>query len=190
MTQGKKVFVLADNDKASSEEIRQILNKNDYTVAAEAEDGMDAVIECTKNNADVVIVKDDLPLLSGYAVSSHLRKNGFCGVILIITDGYSPEIAEQAKQFGADGYIVKPVAERFLIPWLHTAFVRITDTKKLSEKRQKLLSELEEKRLVEEAVGKIALSLGVSIKEAGEIFEKKASGNSKTELAKIILSDM
>lgn len=192
MVLNEKIFVLADNDIASSEEIKRILNKNNYIVAAQVEDGMDAVIECTKNSADVVIVKDDLPLLNGYAVSAHLRKNGFEGVILIITESYSPEIAEQAKRFGADGYIVKPVEERFLIPWLHTAFVRITDTKELSEKKKMLLSELEEKRLAEAAVGKIASSLGITIREANEIFEKKAAagGKTKSDLAKIILSDM
>ena len=93
-------------------------------------------------------------------------------------------------ELGINGCIIKPVTEKFLLPWLHTKLTRDNDLKFLSNEKNTLLSALENRRLVEEANGIIAVSKNVSIAEADKILTEKAKEKNvtKEELAKIFVS--
>lgn len=187
-----KHIVIADDDTQFAEAMKELLEKNEYIVDALVSDGIDAVTVCSEKNSDVLFVKCDTDFMDGFSVASCLKGKGYGGSVFIIADEYDPDMTAKALAAGAEGCIVKPVTEKFLIPWLYTKLKWSGDINRLSKEKQELLSSLEAKRIIEEANGIIAASAGVSIMEADKILSKKAeiSGKSKEELAQMLVSSM
>ena len=187
-----KHVVIADGDMLSANTIKEILEKNGYIVDAVVNDGIDAVAVCSEKDSDVLFIKDNANFMDGFSTASCLKSKGFKGSIFITTDEYDEEMTEKALAFGAEGCIVKPVTEKFLIPWLYTKLTRTDDINRLSKEKQSLLSFLEAHRIVEEANGIIASSSGVSISEADGILSQKAKagGMSKEQLARMLISSI
>ena len=187
-----KHIVIADDDTQFAEAMKELLEKNEYIVDGIVSDGIDAVALCTEKNCDVLFIKENTAFMDGFKAASCLKGKGFEGSIFIIADEYDPDMTAKALAVGAEGCIVKPVTEKFLIPWLYTKLTRTDYINRLSKEKQELLSSLEAKRIIEEANGIIAASAGVSITEADKILSKKAeiSGKSKEELARMLVSSM
>lgn len=187
-----KHIVIADDDTQFAEAMKELLEKNEYIVDALVSDGIDAVTVCSEKNSDVLFVKCDTDFMDGFSVASCLKGKGYDGSVFIMADEYDQDMTAKALAAGAEGCIVKPVTEKFLIPWLYTKLKRSGDISRLSKEKQELLSSLEAKRIIEEANGIIAASAGVSIMEADKILSKKAeiSGKSKEELARMLVSSM
>ena len=185
-------IVIADGDTQSAKAMKELLEKNEYVVDALVCDGIDAVAVCSEKNSDVLFVEDKAAFMDGFSVASCLIGKGYGGSIFIMTDEYDPNMTAKAIAAGAEGCIVKPITEKFLIPWLYTKLTRTDDINRLSQEKQELLSSLEAKRIIEEANGIIAASAGVSIIEADKILSKKAevSGKSKEDLARILVSSL
>lgn len=187
-----KHIVIADDDMQFAKALTELLQKNEYVVDGIVSDGIDAVTVCSEKNSDVLFVKCDTDFMDGFSVASCLKGKGYGGSVFIMADEYDPDMTAKALAAGAEGCIVKPVTEKFLIPWLYTKLKRSGDINRLSKEKQELLSSLEAKRIIEEANGIIAASAGVSITEADKILSKKAeiSGKSKEELAQMLVSSM
>ncbi len=187
-----KHIVIADDDTQFAEAMKELLKKNEYIVDGIVSDGIDAVALCTEKNCDVLFIKENTAFMDGFKAASCLKGKGFEGSIFIIADEYDPDMTAKALAAGAEGCIVKPITEKFLIPWLYTKLTRTDYINRLSKEKQELLSSLEAKRIIEEANGIIAASAGVSITEADKILSKKAeiSGKSKEELARMLVSSM
>lgn len=185
-------IVIADSDTQSANVMKELLEKNGYIIDAVVCDGIDAVAVCSEKNSDVLFVKDNAAFMDGFNTASCLKGKGFGGSVFIMTDEYDPDMTARALAAGAEGCIVKPVTEKFLIPWLYTKLTRTDDINRLSKEKQELLSSLEARRIIEEANGIIAASAGVSIAEADKILSKKAeiSGTSKENLARMLASSM
>lgn len=183
-------IVIADRDTAFAEEMKSFLEKNGYIVDSVVSDGIDAIAVCSDKAVDVLFIKDDIDFMNGFSVAACLTEKGFCGTIFIVADKYDSDMTAKALDSGADGCIVKPVTEKFLIPWLYTKLTRNEDINRLSKEKEKLLYSLEAKRIIEEANGIIAASSGVSIAEADSILTKKAESGkmSKEQLAKMLIS--
>lgn len=184
---GKKVLI-AESDKNFAADIKNILEKNGCSVSKIVNDGIDAVSECYKLKPDIVFLDKNLDFVNGFKVSERLREKGFTGLIIIVSEDYSQEDSEKAIVFGADGIIIKPVSEKFLIPWLTTKLKRTEEKRELFNKKTGLLSELESKRIESEAIGIIASSMKISVAEAKELIEKKAKEKdiSVSEVVKLI----
>ena len=187
-----KHIVIADDDMQFAKALTELLQKNEYVVDGIVSDGIDAVALCTEKNCDVLFIKKNTAFMDGFKAASCLKGKGYGGSVFIMADEYDQDMTAKALAAGAEGCIVKPVTEKFLIPWLYTKLTRTDDINRLSKEKQELLSSLEAKRIIEEANGIIAASAGVSIMEADKILSKKAeiSGKSKEELAQMLVSSM
>lgn len=187
----KEVHVLiADSDAASAEELKSCLENGGYIVEAPVCDGIDAVAACLRNAPEVVFLDSGLDLLDGFKAASCVRAKGYEGTVILLSDKYEESMSRSLVDCGIDGCVVKPVTEKFLIPWLYTKLTRTGDIKVLSKEKKELLSVLENRRLIEEANGLIAASKNVSIQEADKILAEKAKEKNvtKEELARIFVS--
>lgn len=187
-----KHIVIADDDMQFAKALTELLQKNEYVVDGIVSDGIDAVALCTEKNCDVLFIKENTAFMDGFKAASCLKGKGFEGSVFIVADEYDPDMTAKALAAGAEGCIVKPVTEKFLIPWLYTKLKRSGDISRLSKEKQELLSSLEAKRIIEEANGIIAASAGVSVSEADKILSKKAEagGTSRESLARILVSSV
>lgn len=184
----EKRVLIADKDAAFISGMKNILEKNGYSVIGTADDGIDAVSVCMEKEPEILFIKQNTEFIDGLKASACLREKGYGGFIVIVCDDYSAEITRKAISSGADGVITKPVTEKFLVPWLFTKLKRTGDKRNLFNEKNRLLSELEDKRLESEALGIIASSMKTTIVRAKEILDKKAKamGVAPAEVARLI----
>jgi CheY-like chemotaxis protein len=105
----RKILV-ADDNAASRELIREVLEMSGYDVV-EAADGPDAVNTARENALDLVLVDIQMPRLDGYGVLRELRADPRLSNLQVValTAFAMQGDRERALDAGFDGYITKPV---------------------------------------------------------------------------------
>ena len=105
----KKILVAEDNP-ASSELIREVLSGRGYEVI-EACDGRQALQKIEEMEPDLVLLDIQLPILDGFAVLSQLRQNPrFAHLCVVaVTANVMKEDREKGLRAGFDAYIGKPI---------------------------------------------------------------------------------
>ncbi|MBN2851183.1 MAG: response regulator transcription factor [Clostridia bacterium] len=107
------LLLLAEDDSKIAELLIQLLKKDGYQVDY-APDGEEALLYCSLNNYDVVILDWMMPEVSGIEVCQNLREKGYPGGILMLTAKDTIEDKIIGLEAGADDYIVKPFEYREL----------------------------------------------------------------------------
>ncbi|MCI8463716.1 MAG: response regulator [Lachnospiraceae bacterium] len=88
--------------------IKDILGKNGYTVAGEAENGQKAVEKYTELKPDLVLMDITMPEMDGIQALKEIRKiDGSAKVIMCSAMGQQAMVIESI-QAGAKDFIVKP----------------------------------------------------------------------------------
>ncbi len=107
--------VVADDDATTRVALRLLLQENRYTVVGEAADGERAVELCTTLKPHAVFLDIDMPRLSGHEAAKKLRElHPEIGIVVI--SAYSTmENVQQARQAGANAFVVKPFSASRLI---------------------------------------------------------------------------
>jgi two-component system cell cycle response regulator DivK len=105
----KKILVAEDNP-ASSELIREVLSGRGYDVI-EACDGREALQKIEETEPDLVLLDIQLPILDGFAVLLQLRQNPrFANLrVVAVTANVMKEDREKGLRAGFDAYISKPI---------------------------------------------------------------------------------
>ena len=96
-------------------QIKDILTKNGYNVAGEAENGMKAVEKFKEVNPDLVLMDITMPEMDGIQALKEIKKlDGGAKVIMCSAMGQQAMVIESI-QAGAKDFIVKPFqAERVI----------------------------------------------------------------------------
>lgn len=109
----KKRILIVDDEK----NIRNVISeyaKFDGFETVEAEDGMEAVEICRKEDFDLIIMDIMMPKLDGYSAVKEIRKTKHTPVIMLSARG-----EEYDKLFGfeigIDDYVVKPFSPKELL---------------------------------------------------------------------------
>ena len=107
--------ILICDDAAFMRMMKDILTKNGYNVAGEAENGMKAVEKFKEVNPDLVLMDITMPEMDGIQALKEIKKlDGGAKVIMCSAMGQQAMVIE-AIQSGAKDFIVKPFqAERVL----------------------------------------------------------------------------
>ena len=90
--------------------IKDILTKNGYNVAGEAENGMKAVEKFKEVNPDLVLMDITMPEMDGIQALKEIKKlDGGAKVIMCSAMGQQAMVIESI-QAGAKDFIVKPLS--------------------------------------------------------------------------------
>jgi len=92
-----------------------------FQVVSEASDGFEAVHCARELNPDLILLDLGLPGLNGIEVARQIGRSCQTSKIVFLTENRSRDVAEEALQAGAVGYVVKSHAEKELIPALKNA---------------------------------------------------------------------
>lgn len=107
-----RILIVDDEEKIRAV-IREYAQFNHYDTD-EAEDGMQAVNKCLKEDYDLVIMDIMMPKLDGYAASKEIKKEKDIPIIMLSARG-----EEYDKLFGfelgIDDYVVKPFSPKELM---------------------------------------------------------------------------
>jgi two-component system response regulator NreC len=108
--------LLADDHAIVRRGLRGLLEAADFTVVAEAADGLEAVRLCEEHRPDVMILDIGMPKLSGIEVAARATKfDRPPGVIILSVHGDESYIM-RALSAGARAYLLKSATDEDLIP--------------------------------------------------------------------------
>jgi len=108
--------LLADDHAIVRRGLRGLLEAADFSVVAEAADGLEAVRLCEEHRPDVMILDIGMPKLSGIEVAARATKfDKPPGVIILSVHGDESYIM-RALAAGARAYLLKSATDEDLIP--------------------------------------------------------------------------
>ena len=185
----KLTVVIADDEPITRMDLRELLLDSGYEVVAEAGDGFDALEACRKYQPDIVLMDIKMPLLDGLSAAKMIVQEDLTDAIILLTAYREMEFIDEAKKIGVNGYLVKPIDEKSLIPSLQVMLSKGREIKRLRKDIQRVSSRLENRGVIERAKGRVMREKGMTEEEA-YIYIRNLSlqkGVSMRQIADIIL---
>ena len=127
-------ILIVDDHAVVRRGVRSLLESQpDWEIAGEATTGREAVELAKQLQPDIVVMDLSLPELSGLDATRHILKESPGSEIVVLTMHHSEELAREALQAGARGYVLKSDADQSLIAAieslrLHKPFLTSTVT--------------------------------------------------------------
>lgn len=101
--------------------IRKILETDGITILEEAEDGVEAIRKVKRLQPDIVIIDEDIPLISGIDVVERLRKSKFTKSIIVVSGKNNFFYGKRSADAGANGFISKKEGFTNILLAIHAA---------------------------------------------------------------------
>lgn len=110
-------IVIAENEMAEREKLKSLLaSEADMQVIAEARDGRECVDLVKRHRPEIVLVKEDLPVVNGLAAAEQITAEApEVGVILILTGSEGEEVWHKMLRAGIKEFMTRPIAGDRLI---------------------------------------------------------------------------
>ncbi|QLL11390.1 response regulator transcription factor [Pseudomonas chlororaphis] len=103
-------IVIVDDHPLIRVALKVILQRNGHYIAAEADNGVEAIQLVRTHKPDLVILDLDLPQLDGLSVLTYFKANNFLVKTLILTSSDPKNFAVRCLHEGAAGFICKDEA--------------------------------------------------------------------------------
>ena len=181
--------VIADEDRQTRIQVREILEKNGYEVAGEAEDGLEAVMICRREHPDFVLIDLAMPVMTGIEAIRVIHQEGLAGFVIVLTACHNKELMHQATQENIMGYLIKPADETALLGALEVAFCQEGHLMEAVKECRKTRQALEDRKYIERAKGILMERRKLSENEAYSYLRRQAMDKEQTmaEVARILL---
>lgn len=140
MTQSLRI-VIADDEPDMREFLSRMLPRLGHTVIAVAENGLQLVECCRREQPDLVITDIKMPLLDGIQASGRINEERPVPVILL-SAYHDPVLIEQAERDHVSGYLVKPISAADLQPTIGVAMKRFSELQAVREENAGLRRQL------------------------------------------------
>ena len=165
--------VIAEDEAIIRLDLRETLEEEGYEVAGETGRGDEAVTMARELSPDLAVLDIGMPGMDGLEAARLMVGEQLCGV-LILTAFSQRELIEQARDAGALAYLVKPFQRSELIPALEVAIGRFQEMKALHDQAQSLEEQLETRKVVDRAKGRLMDDHEMSEAEAFSFIQRKA----------------
>jgi response regulator NasT len=149
----KKLIFLVDDDKLILDLLSLSLSTAGYDVFA-AESARAAVDKLAEldHEPDLAILDVSMPGMSGLELAKWLREETTVS-LMFFSGSEDREIVKQATEYGAVGYLVKPIDPAQILPAVQAGLARAEDIKRLRQKEANLTLALASGRETSMAVG-------------------------------------
>lgn len=181
--------MIADDDKQTREQLREILERNGYQVAGEAADGLEAVMVCRRELPDFVIMDLSMPVMTGFEAIRVIYEEKLTDFTIVLTACHNKIMAHKAAQEHVMGYLVKPVEESALLGAIEVALCQEEKLMNVSRECQKAKKALEDRKYIERAKGILMERRQISEQEAYSYIRRQAMDKEQTmaEVADVLL---
>jgi pilus assembly protein CpaE len=109
--------IIAENELGEREKLKSLLaGESDIQVVGEARDGKECLELVTRHRPDVVLIKEDLPVLNGLAAAEQINSDmPEMGVILILTGSEGQEVWHKMLRAGIKEFVTRPITSDRLL---------------------------------------------------------------------------
>jgi response regulator NasT len=171
--------VIAEDEAIIRLDLKETLEEEGYLVVGETGRGDEAVALVRAHEPDVAILDIKMPGLDGLSAAREIAGERLAAV-LILTAFSQRDLIEQARDAGALAYLVKPFQRSELVPALEVAIGRFREMKALHEQAQNLEDQLESRKAVDRAKGRLMDRHGLSEQDAFSFIQRTAMADRQT----------
>ena len=176
-----KRVVIAEDEAIIRLDLREMLEEEGYTVVGEAGRGDEAVELVRELDPDLCIFDIKMPGLDGLSAARAVCSERNAAVV-ILTAFSQRNLIEQARDAGVLSYLVKPFQRAELVSAIEVALGRFDEMVKLEETVKELEGQLESRKMVDRAKGKLMDQYQMSENEAFVFVQKQAMNDRSTML--------
>jgi AmiR/NasT family two-component response regulator len=157
--------VIAEDEAIIRLDLKEILEEEGYEVVGETGRGDEAVELVRRHKPDLVILDIKMPGKDGLEAAREITADRSAAV-LILTAFSQRNLIEDARDAGALAYLVKPFQKGELVPALEVALARHTEIRALEDENRSLAEQLETRRVLDRAKGKLMDDYGMKENDA------------------------
>jgi response regulator NasT len=181
-------ILIAEDEALIRLDLKETLIEEGYEVVGEAADGAEAVRLVEELEPDVAILDIKMPGTDGLTAARTII-DGRLAAVVILTAFSQRDLIEQARDAGALAYVVKPFHRNELVPAIELARARFDELTEANERADALEQQLETRKLVDRAKGRLMDTHGLSEQEAFRFVQTAAMGKRSTmrEVAEQVL---
>jgi two-component system, response regulator PdtaR len=172
-TQASPKVLIAEDEAIIRLDLKELLEEEGFDVVGEAADGDAAVRLARERDPDLVIMDIKMPGLDGLSAAEQVVSEGISAV-LILTAFSQRDLVQRAAKAGAIGYLVKPFQKSDLVPAIEVALARHAELQAVRQETADLAEQLETRKIVDRAKGKLMDRRGLSEAEAFRSIQKQA----------------
>ena len=176
-----KRVVIAEDEAIIRLDLREMLEEEGYTVVGEAGRGDEAVELVRKLDPDLCIFDIKMPGLDGLSAAREVCSERNAAVV-ILTAFSQRNLIEQARDAGVLSYLVKPFQRAELVSAIEVALGRFDEMVMLEETVKELEGQLESRKMVDRAKGKLMDQYQMSENDAFVFVQKRAMNDRSTML--------
>lgn len=165
--------VIAEDEAIIRLDLKETLEEEGYEVVGETGRGDEAVELVKQLEPDIAILDIKMPGLDGLSAAREISGERRAAV-LILTAFSQRDLIEQARDAGALAYLVKPFQRSELIPAIEVAIGRFKEIKALHDQAQTLEGQLETRKVVDRAKGRLMDRYALSESDAFSFIQKTA----------------
>lgn len=114
-----KTVLIVDDAMFMRHSLRQILEKNNYKVIGEAENGIKALMQYKELRPDIVTMDITMPEMSGIEALQLIKKIDPQAKIVMISAMGQESMVRDSIVAGAQGFLVKPFKEEDVLKSLN-----------------------------------------------------------------------
>ena len=171
--QPKTKILIAEDEAIIRLDLKEMLEEEGFDVVGEASDGDAAIRLAREREPDLVIMDVKMPGMDGLTAAEKITEEELSAV-LILTAFSQKDLVQRAAEAGAIGYLVKPFQKSDLMPAIDIALARHAQLKAVREEAKGLADQLETRKVVDRAKGRLMDTEGMTESEAFRHLQKKA----------------
>ena len=165
--------VIAEDEAIIRLDLKEILQEQGYEVVGETGRGDEAIALVNEHSPDLAILDIRMPGVDGLAAAREIAGERKAAV-LILTAYSQRDLIEEARDAGALAYLVKPFQASELIPAIEVALGRFKELKAIADQVESLSQQLETRKLVDRAKGKLMDEFSMKETDAFDFIQKRA----------------
>ncbi|HET9733154.1 MAG TPA: response regulator [Acidimicrobiales bacterium] len=165
--------VIAEDEAIIRLDLKETLEEEGYEVVGETGRGDEAVELVRRHRPDLAILDIKMPGRDGLDAAREITGERLAAV-LILTAFSQRNLIEDARDAGALAYLVKPFQKGELIPALEVALARHAELRALEEENRSLADQLETRRWLDRAKGKLMDEFNMSENDSFSFIRKAA----------------
>jgi len=182
-------ILVADDEPASAQALKDLLEVVGHRVIGPAADGAEAVRLAALERPDIAIFDLDMPRMTGLEAIDQITRTRPIPVI-VLTAHNNPEFVERAALLPVFNYLCKPAGADGLLMALQLASARFAEWSALNGRVSELSQKIDERRTIERAKGILMEVRGINEGDAYRLLQRESQQRSRSmaDVARSILA--